>query len=154
MITKRRFLSSACAGSLAAILPNSMRRASAQTVSRMLVGFGAGGTIDVIARMLVQGMKGYSSSFIVENRPGGNTNIATAAVAHASADGYTLIMTTTTNTINASLYDRLNFNFGRDIAPIAAIIRLPLTRRFCAACGWTARCSARSCVWVSPPPSE
>jgi hypothetical protein len=64
--------------------------------------------------------------FVVENRPGGGNNIGTEAVVRAAPDGYTLLMVTTTNTINATLYDRLNFDFLRDIAPVAGIIRLPL----------------------------
>jgi tripartite-type tricarboxylate transporter receptor subunit TctC len=63
--------------------------------------------------------------FVVENRPGGGNNIGTEAVVRAAPDGYTLLMVTTTNTINATLYDRLNFDFLRDIAAVAGIIRLP-----------------------------
>src|SRR5262249_6814812 len=71
---------------------------------------------DILARLI----------FIIENRPGGGSNIGTEAVVRAPADGYTLLLVSTTNTINATLYDRLNFDFLRDIAPVAGIIRLRL----------------------------
>src|SRR5262249_32175808 len=64
--------------------------------------------------------------FIIENRPGGGGNRGTEAVVHASADGYTLLLANATNAINATLYDKLNFNFVRDIAPVASIMRVPL----------------------------
>jgi tripartite-type tricarboxylate transporter receptor subunit TctC len=64
--------------------------------------------------------------FIIENRPGAATNIATEAVVRASPDGYTLLMVQAPNAINATLYDKLNFNFIRDIAPVAGIMRVPL----------------------------
>ena len=80
MITKRRLISLACTGGLAAIFPDAIRTAAAETVSRMLVGFGAGGAIDVIARMLVEGMKDYSPPFIVDNRPGAGGRLALGAV--------------------------------------------------------------------------
>src|ERR1700754_1984437 len=92
-ITKRRFVSLACSGALATIFPSAMRRAAAQTVSRMLVGFSAGGAIDVIARMLVEGMKGYSSSFIVDNRPGAGGRLALGALKGSAADGSVMILT-------------------------------------------------------------
>jgi tripartite-type tricarboxylate transporter receptor subunit TctC len=76
MITKRRLLSLASTGGLAAIFPDATRTAAAETASRMLVGFGAGGAIDVIARMLVEGMKDYAPSFIVDNRPGAGGRLA------------------------------------------------------------------------------
>jgi tripartite-type tricarboxylate transporter receptor subunit TctC len=65
--------------------------------------------------------------FVVENRPGGETNIGTEAVVHAPADGYTLLMVGSFNAINATLYDKLNHNFIRDIAPVASVIRGPLS---------------------------
>ena len=64
--------------------------------------------------------------FVIENRPGAGSNIATEAVVRAPADGYTLLLATSANAINATLYEKLNFNFIRDIAPVASIIRVPL----------------------------
>jgi tripartite-type tricarboxylate transporter receptor subunit TctC len=90
----------------------------------LLVGFAAAGPTDIAARL----MGGWLSerlgrAFVVENRPGANTNIATGAVARAPADGYTLLLVTVSNAINATLYDNLDFNFIRDIAPVAGIVR-------------------------------
>jgi tripartite-type tricarboxylate transporter receptor subunit TctC len=126
MITKRRFVSSACAGGLAAILPDSMRRASAQTVSRMLVGFGAGGTIDVIARMLVQGMKGYSSSFIVENRPGAGGRLALGALKGSLADGSVMILAPASNVaVFPHVYKALGYDAFRDFVPVTTVCAFP-----------------------------
>jgi tripartite-type tricarboxylate transporter receptor subunit TctC len=126
MITKRRFVSSACAGGLAAILPDSMRRASAQTVSRMLVGFGAGGTIDVIARMLVQGMKGYSSSFIVENRPGAGGRLALGALKRSLADGSVMILAPASNVaVFPHVYKALGYDAFRDFVPVTTVCAFP-----------------------------
>ncbi len=126
MITKRRFVSSACAGGLAAILPDSMRRASAQTVSRMLVGFGAGGAIDVIARMLVQGMKGYSSLFIVENRPGAGGRLALGALKGSLADGSVMILTPASNVaVFPHVYKALGYDAFRDFVPVTTVCAFP-----------------------------
>jgi tripartite-type tricarboxylate transporter receptor subunit TctC len=93
---------------------------------RLLVGFPAGTSSDITARLIAQWLSGrLGQQFIVENRPGAGTNIATEAVAHASPDGYTLLWVTQTNAINASLYTKLKFDFARDIAPVAAVIRVP-----------------------------
>jgi tripartite-type tricarboxylate transporter receptor subunit TctC len=94
---------------------------------RIVVGFAAGGTTDFVARLIGQWLsERLGQQFIIENRPGGNANIATEAVARAPADGYTLITISSTNTINATLYDKVNFNFIRDIAPVGTVIRVPL----------------------------
>src|SRR5215510_6696726 len=94
---------------------------------RIIVGFAAGGGGDIIARLIGQWLsERLGQQFIIENRPGAGTNIATEAVVHAPADGYTLLLVTASNAINATLYDKLNFNFIRDIAPVAGIIRYPL----------------------------
>jgi tripartite-type tricarboxylate transporter receptor subunit TctC len=90
-------------------------------------GFAAGGPVDVLARLLGQWLsERVGQPFVIDNKPGAATNIATEDVAHAAPDGYTLLWTTTANTINATLYDKLNFNFIRDIAPVASIDRFPL----------------------------
>jgi len=93
---------------------------------RLIVGFPAGGGADIIARLTAQWLsERLGQPFIVENRPGAGTNIATEAVVRAPPDGYTLLMVGNSQAINASLYDKLNFNFIRDIAPVASLIRGP-----------------------------
>jgi tripartite-type tricarboxylate transporter receptor subunit TctC len=94
--------------------------------ARIIVGFAPGGATDIIARLVGQGLsERLGRSFVVENRPGAGTNIATEAVVAAAADGYTLLFVGPPNAINATLYDKLDFNFIRDIAPVATIVRVP-----------------------------
>ena len=94
---------------------------------RLIEGFGAGSAPDVLARLIGQSLsEQLGQSFVVENRSGANSNIATDAVARASPDGYTLLLITSANAINATLYDKLNYNFIRDIVPIASIVHVPL----------------------------
>jgi tripartite-type tricarboxylate transporter receptor subunit TctC len=93
---------------------------------RIVVGFPAGGGTDITARLMGQWLsERLGQSFIIENRPGGGSNIGTEVVVRASADGYTLLMVGAFNAINATLYDKLNFNLIRDIAPVAGIIVVP-----------------------------
>jgi tripartite-type tricarboxylate transporter receptor subunit TctC len=93
---------------------------------RVIVGFSPGGTQDPLARLIGQWLASrLGQPFIIENRPGGGGNIGAEAVVRSSADGYTLLMVGPPNVINATLYDRLNYNFIRDIAPIASISREP-----------------------------
>jgi tripartite-type tricarboxylate transporter receptor subunit TctC len=81
---------------------------------------------DILARLIGPWLSGrLGQQFVVENRPGGGSNIGTEAVVRAPPDGYTLLLVSTTNAINATLYDKLNFNFIRDIAPVAGITRMP-----------------------------
>jgi tripartite-type tricarboxylate transporter receptor subunit TctC len=90
-------------------------------------GFVAGGPADVLARLMGQWLsERLGQPFVIDNKPGAATNIATEYVAHAPADGYTLLWITSANTINATLYDNLNFNFLRDVAPVASFDRFPL----------------------------
>jgi tripartite-type tricarboxylate transporter receptor subunit TctC len=94
---------------------------------RVLVGVAAGGTLDIIARLMGQWLsERFGQPFIIENRPGAGTNIATEVVVRAPADGHTLLLVAPPNAINATLYDKLNFDFIRDIAPVASISRVPL----------------------------
>lgn len=124
-LSRRRLLHLA-AGS--AVVPALSGFASAQTYPsrpvRIIVGFAAGGPNDILARLIGQRLSDrFGQPFVIENRPGAGSNIATEAVVHAAPDGYTLLLVGTPNAINATLYDNLNFNFIHDIAPVAGLIR-------------------------------
>jgi tripartite-type tricarboxylate transporter receptor subunit TctC len=126
-LPRRRFLHLA-AGAVA--LPAVSRIASAQAYPtrpvRIIVGFPAGGPADIIARLMGQWLsERLGQPFVIENRPGAGSNIGTEVAVRAPSDGYTLLLANTTNAINATLYDNLNFNFIRDIAPVASIVRGP-----------------------------
>jgi tripartite-type tricarboxylate transporter receptor subunit TctC len=126
-LARRKFLH---LGAGAAALPAASRIARAQTYPtrpvRLIVGFFAGGLSDILARLLVQGLsERLGQQFIVEDQPGAGTNLAAEAVVRAPPDGYTLLMATSANAINATLYDNLKFNFIRDTAPVASIARTP-----------------------------
>jgi tripartite-type tricarboxylate transporter receptor subunit TctC len=93
---------------------------------RLIVGFAPSGATDIMARLIGQWLsERLGQQFFVENRPGAASNIATEAVVNAPPDGYTLLVATSVNAINATLYDKLNFNLIRDIAPVASIHREP-----------------------------
>lgn len=114
----------------AAALPAISRIARADTYPsrpvRIIAGFPAGTSTDITARVVGQWLsERLGQQFVVENRPGAGTNIATEMVAHAPSDGYTILWITQTNAINATLYDKLNFNFIRDIQPVASVVRVP-----------------------------
>jgi tripartite-type tricarboxylate transporter receptor subunit TctC len=115
----------------AAALPAVSRIARAQTYPtrpvHWVVGAAAGSSPDIIARLIGQWLSEHlGQQFVIDDRPGAGTNIATQAVVTAPPDGYTLLFSSTAGAINATLYDKLNFNFIRDIAPVASIVRLPL----------------------------
>jgi len=94
---------------------------------RIIVPVAAGGPTDILARLMSQRLsERLGQQFIIENRAGGGTTIGTETVAHAPADGYTLLMVAPSAAINATLYEKLNYDFMRDIAPVASIIRNPL----------------------------
>ena len=125
---RRKFLHLAAS---AAALPAVSRTAWAQTYPsrpvHLIVGFAAGGAMDVNARLMGQWLsERLGQQFVIENRTGAGGNIATEAVVRASPDGYTLLTCGTANAVNASLYAKLGFNFIRDIAPVAGLVRLPL----------------------------
>jgi tripartite-type tricarboxylate transporter receptor subunit TctC len=124
---RRQFLHLAAG---AAALPAVSRLAWAQAYPtrpvRLIVPVAPAGATDILARLMGQWLsERLGQPFVIDNRPGGGTNIGTEAVVHAPADGYTLLMVGSFNAINATLYDKLNHNFIRDIAPVASVIRGP-----------------------------
>jgi tripartite-type tricarboxylate transporter receptor subunit TctC len=126
-LPRRRLLHLAAS---AAALPAVSRIASAQAYPArpvtIIVGFPAGGGADIAARLAGQLLsQRLGQSFIIENRPGAGSNIAAEAVVRASPDGYTLLLVTSANTINTTLYDKLSFNLIRDLVPITGVIRVP-----------------------------
>src|SRR5215468_10549964 len=126
-LPRRQFLHLAAG---AAALPAVSRIARAQTYPsrpvRWIVGFPPGGGADTVARIAGQWLSDrLGQPVIIENKPGAGTNIATEAVVRAPADGYTLLLVTAANAINTTLYEKLNFSFIRDIAPVAGIMVVP-----------------------------
>jgi tripartite-type tricarboxylate transporter receptor subunit TctC len=125
---RRKFLHLAAG---AAALPGVSRLARAQTYParpvHTIVGFPAGGPNDIVARLMGQWLsERLGQQFVIENRPGAGGIIAAEAVVNAPPDGYTLLMIGAPQAISTSLYDNLNFNLVRDIAPVASIVRVPL----------------------------
>jgi len=126
-LPRRNFLHLAAG---AAALPAVSRFAWAQTYPtrpvRWIVGYTPGGGNDIFARLMGQWLQErFGQPFVIENRPGAGSNIATEVVVNAPADGYTLLLANFANASNATLYDKLNFNFIRDITPVAGIVRVP-----------------------------
>jgi tripartite-type tricarboxylate transporter receptor subunit TctC len=127
-LPRRKFLHLAAG---AAALPATSRFAWAQAYPtrpvRIVVGFPPGGGADIVTRLIGQWLsERLSQQFVIENRPGAASNIAAEAVVRAPADGYTLLTISPANAISATLYESFNFNFIRDIAPVAGIMRVPL----------------------------
>jgi tripartite-type tricarboxylate transporter receptor subunit TctC len=126
-LSRRQFLQLAAG---AGALPAVSRIARAQVYPtrpvRIIVGFPAGGPADIVARLMAQWLsERLGQQFVIENRPGAASNIGTEAALKAPPDGYTLLQVTSTNAVNVTFYDNLNFNFASDIAPVAGIIRVP-----------------------------
>ena len=127
-LRRRQFLHLAAG---AAVLPAVSHIASAQAYParpvRIIVGFPPGGAADIVARSIGQWLsERLGQPFIIENRPGAGGNIGTEAVVRAPPDGHTLLLVATPNAANVTLYDKLNFNFIRDIAPVAGLDRAPM----------------------------
>lgn len=122
---RRQFLQLAMgAASLAAIAPIVSAKTYPSRPVHVIVGFAPGGPNDVLARLIGQWLsERFGRQFIVENRPGAGGNIATEAVVRAIPDGHTLLLVGSPNAINATLYDKLDFNFMRDVAPVASLMR-------------------------------
>jgi tripartite-type tricarboxylate transporter receptor subunit TctC len=126
-LPRRQFLHLAAG---AAALPAVSRVAWAQAYRarpvRIIAGFPPGGGVDIAARLIGQSLsERLGQQFVIDNRPGAGSNIGTEAVVRAPPDGYTLLLANSANAINATLYEKLNFNFIRDLAPVASISRVP-----------------------------
>jgi tripartite-type tricarboxylate transporter receptor subunit TctC len=127
-LPRRQFLHLA---GVAAVLPAISQIARAQTYParplRWIVGFPSGGATDIVARLMGQWLsERFGQPVIVENKPGAGNNVAVQTVVNSPPDGYTLLFVSTASAINATLYEQLPFNFLRDIAPVAGLVRLPL----------------------------
>jgi tripartite-type tricarboxylate transporter receptor subunit TctC len=126
--TRRSFLPLAAG---AAAFPAVSRIVWAQTYPtrpvHIIAAFAAGGGVDITARLIGQWLsERLGQSFVIENRPGAGGNLGTEVVVNAAPDGHTLLLATVPNAVNATLYEKLNFNFIRDIAPVAGVIRVPM----------------------------
>src|SRR5713101_4342475 len=126
-LPRRQFLHLAAG---AAVLPAVSRVAKAQAYParpvRLILGYAPGNAPDIVARLISQWLsERLGQQFVIENRPGAGSNIGTEAVVRAAPDGYTLLYVTTANAVSATLFGKLNFNFIRDIAPVAGTIRVP-----------------------------
>jgi tripartite-type tricarboxylate transporter receptor subunit TctC len=124
-LPRRRFLHLAAgAAALPALPPVASALDYPTRPVHIIVGYAPGGANDISARLMGQWLsERLGRQFVIENRPGAGSNLATETVVHAPPDGYTLLLVNTSNAINSALYDTLNFNFIDDIAPVAAISR-------------------------------
>ena len=124
-LPRRRFLHLAArAAALPALSRITWAQAYPSRPVRIIVGFAPGGSTDIVARLISQWLaERLGRPFIVENRPGANTNIAAEAAINAAPDGYTLLVATVSNAVSATLYEKLKFDFVRDITPVAGIAR-------------------------------
>jgi tripartite-type tricarboxylate transporter receptor subunit TctC len=126
-LPRRRFLRLATgAAALPAVSQIAWAQAYPSRPVRLVVGFAAGGAPDILARLIGQRLSDQlGKPFVIENRTGAGSNLATEAVVGSSPDGYTLLLASFANGVNATLYEKLNYNFIRDIAPVAGISRDP-----------------------------
>jgi tripartite-type tricarboxylate transporter receptor subunit TctC len=126
-LRRRQFLQLAAgAAAFPAVSPIALAQTYPSRPVRLIVGFAPGGGNDIVARLMGQWLSQHlGQPFVIENRPGAGTNVATEAVVNAAPDGYTLLFVAPSAAINATLYEKLNFNFIRDITPIAGIMRIP-----------------------------
>ena len=125
-LPRRKFLHLAAGTAALSAVPRIARAQSYPTRPvHLIVGFPPGGAVDITARMIGQWLSERLGQFVIENRPGAGTNIATEVVVRAPADGHTLLMISPPAAINATLYENLNFNFIRDIAPVATALQGP-----------------------------
>ncbi|HZX82088.1 MAG TPA: tripartite tricarboxylate transporter substrate-binding protein, partial [Reyranella sp.] len=123
---RRNVLAGLCTAMLGAAAARSWAQSYPTKPVRIIVGYAAGGVNDLLARLVGQFLaERLGQTFVVENRPGAGSNIATEAVVRAPADGHTLLLVSAANAINASLYEKLPFDFLKDIAPVAGICRVP-----------------------------
>ena len=127
-LPRRRFLQLAAGAAALPIVPRTgLAQSYPARAVRIIVPVAPGGALDITARLIGQWLsERLGQSFLIENRPGASTNIGIEAVAHAAPDGYTLLLIPASVTVNATLFEKLNFNFIRDIAPVASISRVPL----------------------------
>src|SRR3954449_12475327 len=126
MVTRRQLLHLAGSAALATTAGITWAQGYPTKPVRILVGFVAGGNFDIVARLVGQSLSEQMlQPVIIENRPGASSNIATEAVIRAPADGYTLLLGGAVNAINATLYEKLNFNFAADVAPVAGGVEFP-----------------------------
>jgi len=127
-LARRKFLNLAAgAAAVSAVSSRTWAQTYPSRSGRLIVPFPPGGPNDVFARLIGQWLyERLGQPFIIDNRPGAGGNIGTEVVVKAAPDGYTLLLINSNHTVNATLYDKLNYNFIRDIVPVAAIIRLPL----------------------------
>jgi tripartite-type tricarboxylate transporter receptor subunit TctC len=125
-LPRRQFLQLAAAATAVPAARPAWAQAYPARPVHIIIGYTPGGSADITARLMGQWLsERLGQSFVVESRPGGGTNIATEAAVRAPADGYTLFLVAPANAINATLYDKLNYDFIRDIAPVAGLIRFP-----------------------------
>jgi tripartite-type tricarboxylate transporter receptor subunit TctC len=133
-LPRRRFLQIAGAAALPGLPRGAVAQAWPNRPLRWLIGYPAGGSTDLVARIMGQWLsERLGQPVVIENRPGAGTNLATQAVVNAPPDGYTLLLAVATNAINATLYESLPFNFIRDIAPVAGFAEFPLVMEVAAA---------------------
>ena len=127
MIHRRRVLHALSTASLLSVTPRAgWAEAYPSRPVRIIVGFAAGGNFDIVARVIAERLsERLGQPVIVENRPGASSNSATEAAIRAPADGYTLLLGGAVNAINATLYDKLSFNFATDVAPVVAAVQFP-----------------------------